>query len=144
MVIDYHFTRHGNIHVPSLYTGKASIYWYTFSTNWRAILAWCCGMCLGLPGMIGLFQPSAVAPAATNMYRLGWLLTFTTAAVIYVILCWIFPVVIYPAEYRDAPVSFEYLGRTDGYFDGERNDIIEGVDIGEKVVNAEVIAKEGG
>ncbi|RKU43751.1 hypothetical protein DL546_006179 [Coniochaeta pulveracea] len=120
MVVDYCYARRGNLHVPSLFVGEpGALYWFTYATNWRGIFAWCCGAVMGLPGMVGVFAPSLVSLAAKNMYRLGWLLTFTTAAVVYAACVTFFPVQVYPERYAGEPRTFEYMAKNDGYFPGE-------------------------
>jgi NCS1 family nucleobase:cation symporter-1 len=74
---------------------------------------------MGLPGMVGVFAPKLVSLAAKNMYRLGWILTFTTAAVVYATLVTFFPVQVYPEPYKGEPRTFEYMAKNGGYFPGE-------------------------
>lgn len=123
MIVDYWYGRKGNLHVPSLYIGvKGALYWFTWSTNWRGIFAWCGGVAMGLPGMVGVFAPTLVGDAAKNMYRLGWILTLCTAGVLYATCLFFFPVQIYPERYKDEICSYEYMGRNDGYFEGEEHE----------------------
>ncbi|EHY58730.1 hypothetical protein HRR83_007454 [Exophiala dermatitidis] len=127
MITDYFYARRGNIHIVSLYQGeKGAIYWYTFGVNWRGVAAWIGGFVLGLPGLVGRFHPDAVGDAAKNIYRMGWLITFVTSAVLYAVLVTLFPVQVYPARYEGTSRSFEYLGKTDGFFDDEMVVFIEG------------------
>lgn len=127
MITDYFYARRGNLHIVSLYQGeKGAIYWYTYGVNWRGVVAWICGFALGLPGLIGRFHPDAVGESAKNIYRMGWIITFCTSAVVYAALVTIFPVPVYPARYEGTPKSFEYMGKTDGFFDDEMVIYIDG------------------
>ena len=122
--MDYFIARKGNIHIPSLYDGTPKgLYWFKSGVNWLGVAAWLGAVVLGLPGLVGQYQPEAVSQAAVDMYSMGWLLTFVAAFVIYFILIKIWPPQIYPAGFDGMPVHWEYLckeGR-DGFFDGERD-----------------------
>jgi len=61
------------------------------------------------------------------MYKMGWVLTFVTAGVVYFALIKIRPPKVFPTGFDDVPVTWEYLvaeGR-DGFFDGERDEHAE-------------------
>ncbi|KIV84837.1 hypothetical protein PV11_00592 [Exophiala sideris] len=132
MIVDYYWVRRGNLHTPSLFRGKTGdLYFFTKGFNLRGYFAWLAGFLFGLPGMIGKFHPTAVNEAAKNMYRLGWPLTFTVTGVIYAVLVYFFPVPIYPQSHANTPITFEYLGKRDGFFEDDVDDDlvdIEGVE----------------
>lgn len=139
-MVDYWYAKRGNIHVPSLYNGeKDGIYMYTYGTNWRGVFSWLGAVSLGLPGLIGSYQPNLVGQEAKNMYKMGWLLTFIAGGVLYAICIAIWPTQTYPDGYKETPKTWEYMGPRDGFFDGERdgsvsvdetNDSVEGVEVG--------------
>ena len=53
------------------------------------------------------------------MYTLGFLLSGSTAGVFYYLFCRVWPVQVYPAMRGTDDMSFEVMGRTDGYLDGD-------------------------
>lgn len=123
IIFDYIVARRGNIHVPSLYKGsKEGLYWFKSGINWVGVCAWIGGTALGLPGLVGEYQPHSVGQAAKNMYMMGWVLTFCAAAIIYVGLIQVFKVKVFPAGCEDAPMEYEWLAKEgrDGFFEGER------------------------
>ncbi|KAF2798154.1 NCS1 nucleoside transporter [Melanomma pulvis-pyrius CBS 109.77] len=123
IIVDYCFARKGNIHVPSLYRGsKGGLYWFTSGINISGVFAWISGTVMGLPGLVAAYNPTLVPQAGKNMYKMGWILCFTTAATVYFICIKIRPPQVFPEGFDDMPVTWEYLcqeGR-DGFFDGER------------------------
>ncbi|KAF6825197.1 NCS1 allantoin transporter (NCS1 nucleoside transporter) [Colletotrichum plurivorum] len=123
IIFDYIVARKGNVHVPSLYKGsKEGLYWFKSGINWVGVCAWIGGTALGLPGLVGQYQPQSVGQVAKNMYMMGWVLTFSTSAIIYVGLIQVFKVKVFPAGCEDAPMEFEWLAKEgrDGFFEGER------------------------
>lgn len=59
------------------------------------------------------------------MYKMGWILTFATASIVYLTCIKIRKPQVYPAGFEDIPTTWEYLcvdGR-DGFFDGERESV---------------------
>ncbi|KAL4954532.1 permease for cytosine/purines, uracil, thiamine, allantoin-domain-containing protein [Aspergillus filifer] len=130
IIIDY-ISRRGNIHIHSLYnTSKTSLYWFWSGANYIAVFAWICGVALGLPGLVGEYQPQSVNSAAKNMFKMGWILTFVVAGAVYAVL---FQVGKMKGFLADLQVKgWEYLGKNDrdGYLDGER-EVVEGVVVSE-------------
>ena len=59
------------------------------------------------------------------MYKLGWILTFTAAAIIYYLLTFFVKLRVFPAGFEHMPLTFEYLAKDgrDGFFEGERVEI---------------------
>jgi len=96
---DYILSKKGNIHVPSLYDSrKSALYMYNYGVNYRGIFAWCGAVSLGLPGLVAAYKPNSVGDAAKNMYKMGWVLTFITATVLYAAGVLAFPRKTYPIE----------------------------------------------
>ncbi|KAH9894668.1 amidase signature domain-containing protein [Xylariomycetidae sp. FL2044] len=123
IIFDYVFVKKGNIHVPSMYDGrKGGLYWFWSGVNWVGVFSWLGGVSFGLPGLVAQYQPQAVSQTGKNMYYLGWILTFTAAGVIYLVLTRMVKMRVYPAGFESVPVIFEYLAKEGrgGFFEGER------------------------
>ncbi|KAI0167387.1 permease for cytosine/purines, uracil, thiamine, allantoin-domain-containing protein [Pestalotiopsis sp. NC0098] len=87
IMVDYFIIRRGNIHVPSLYDGRPrSLYWFTSGVHIPGVVAWCVGVSFGLPGLVGSYEPAAVNQSAKDMYKIGWILYASAAAVTYYIM----------------------------------------------------------
>lgn len=126
ILVDYFVARKGNIHVPSCYNSdKSGLYWFNcLGTNWYGVTAWLLGTTMGLPGLVGQYQPDIISNAAKYMYMMGWLLTFTTAAVVYYVLTLFAKRQVFPVGKEGAPLQWEWLANEgrDGFFEGERDD----------------------
>ncbi|KAK6834346.1 hypothetical protein PG987_009040 [Apiospora arundinis] len=126
IITDYVWAKAGNYHIPSAYNGtKSGAYWYWGGINWIAVLAWVGGMSLGLPGLVAQYQPQAVSQAAKDLYKLGWIITFTAASVLYAVMTFFIKPRILPAGYEGVPLSFEYMAKNgrEGFLDGERDGV---------------------
>ena len=147
IIIDYFIARKGNVHVLSCYVGnKSGLYWFWSGVNWLGAAAWLFGTTMGIPGLIGQYQPQIISNAAKYMYMMGWLLTFFTSAIIYYIMTAIVKPRVFPAGFETTPFKREWLANDgrEGFFDGEREagelycpstpptTDIEEVDVGEK------------
>ncbi|CAD0084346.1 unnamed protein product, partial [Aureobasidium vineae] len=125
IIVDYFIARKGNIHVPSLYDGKRSgLYWYWSGINLVGVTAWLLGTTMGIPGLIGQYQPQIISTAAKNMYRLGFLLTFTTAATVYYVLRLFIKPRVFPVGCDNTSFQWEWLGKEgrEGFFKDEKVD----------------------
>jgi NCS1 family nucleobase:cation symporter-1 len=122
IIVDY-IARKGNVHVPSCYDGrKTGLYWFWSGVNWCGAAAWLLGTTMGIPGLIGQYQPKIISDAAKYMYMMGWLLTFFTSAIIYYITTMFIKPQIFPSGYENTPLKWEWLadeGR-EGFFEEER------------------------
>ncbi|RAR07678.1 amidase signature enzyme [Stemphylium lycopersici] len=162
IIVDYYIARKGNIHVPSCYDGrKTGLYWFWSGVNWCGVLAWLLGTTMGIPGLIGQYQPQIISMAAQNMYRMGWLLTFFTAATVYYVTYLFVKPRVFPIGRESTPFKWEWLadGGREGFYEGDRDggeiyaaatppmtDGGEDVEIGEKSPKKHQItapAKEG-
>lgn len=65
-------------------------YFYVGGFNLQAVFAYLCGIALPFPGFVGTLGPH-VSTAATDLGRLGWLLSFSISFVVYYLLCLIWP-----------------------------------------------------
>ncbi|KAK8108786.1 permease for cytosine/purines- uracil- thiamine- allantoin-domain-containing protein [Apiospora sp. TS-2023a] len=137
MVVDYWLLRRGNLHVPSLYTKEAGTpYAYYHGWNPRAVAAWVAGVAFTVHGIAGSLDPAAVNQASKNMYKLGFLLSFSMGAGVYYVLSLIWSVPVYPSghnpsDYDGDTESFEYMARSEGFFPGETVDRIRGILVGD-------------
>ncbi|KAG9200117.1 hypothetical protein G6514_007594 [Epicoccum nigrum] len=123
IIIDYFIARKGNIHIPSCYVGNRSgLYWFWSGVNWLGVLAWLLGTTMGIPGLIGQYQPQIISNAAKYMYMMGWLLTFFTSAVVYYVATILVKPRIFPSGFESVPFKREWLANEgrEGFFDGER------------------------
>lgn len=123
IIVDYFLVRRGNIHVPSLYNGsKHGLYWFTGGINFLGVFAWIGGTVMGLPGLVGQYQPQLVSQAAKYMYMLGWVLTFISAAVIYGVSVTLLKPKVFPTGHEDTPFTREWLakGGREGFYQEER------------------------
>lgn len=151
IIIDYFIARKGNVHIPSCYVGnKSGLYWFWSGVNWLGAAAWLLGTIMGIPGLIGQYQPRIVSDAAKHMYMMGWLLTFFTSATLYYVATVLVKPQIFPAGFEATPLKWEWLANEgrEGFFAGERpgeegycpptppTTDVEEVDVGEKSVKA--------
>jgi NCS1 family nucleobase:cation symporter-1 len=149
IIVDY-IARKGNVHVPSCYIGeKTGLYWFWSGVNWYGAAAWLLGTAMGIPGLIGQYQPRIITNAAKYMYMMGWLLTFFTSAIIYYLMTLFFKPRVFPIGREDTPLKWEWLANEgrEGFFEGEASgrDIYapstppmtegEKIEIGEKSFN---------
>lgn len=128
IIVDYWFVRNGNIHVPSLYDGsKRGLYWFWSGANWIGVFAWIAGTTMGIPGLIGQYQPQIISDAARRMYMMGYILTFVTAGVVYFICTRFVHYRVFPAGREHISPQKEWLAKEgrEGFYDGER----EGLEI---------------
>jgi NCS1 family nucleobase:cation symporter-1 len=124
IIVDYYIARKGNIHVPSCYDGKKTgLYWFWSGINWCGVTAWLLGTTMGIPGLVGQYQPQMISMAAKNMYRMGWLLTFFTAASVYYVITLFVKPRVFPRGRESAPFKREWLANEgrEGFFEDERD-----------------------
>ncbi|KIW87755.1 uncharacterized protein Z519_11729 [Cladophialophora bantiana CBS 173.52] len=88
MISSYYIVHRQKIKVDDLYRGdKTSIYWYTCGINWRAPVAWACGVFPSMPGFISNVNNSIhVSLGWTHAYYISFLVGFSIAAVVFVAL----------------------------------------------------------
>ncbi|KAF1931164.1 uracil permease [Didymella exigua CBS 183.55] len=125
IIIDYFIVRKGNVHVGSCYIGnKSGLYWFWSGVNWLGAAAWLLGTVMGIPGLIGQYQPQIISNAAKYMYMMGWLLTFFTSAAVYYIATLFVKPRIFPSGFETTALKWEWLANEgrEGFFDGERDD----------------------
>ncbi|KAH0265858.1 hypothetical protein KCU91_g11167, partial [Aureobasidium melanogenum] len=126
IIVDYFIIRKGNLHMRSCFSGsKSGLYWYWSGVNIVGVTAWLLGTTMGIPGLIGQYQPEIISLAAKNMYRLGYILTFTTAATVYYVLRIFIKPRIFPIGREDSPLQWEWLANEgrEGFYEDEKEGI---------------------
>lgn len=117
MLADYFVLRRGNLHIPDLFTrSSGGRYYYFHGVNLRAYTAFVAGFLLPLPGFIGSFGTTNVSDAASNMYSLGWELSFVVGGLAYLVTAYIWPL---PGNdgshgFEQAPVIGFAIEQSDG------------------------------
>lgn len=105
---DYYLLRRGKLELIHLYSyvfksdGKKadSFYKYTWGCNWRAFLAYICGIIPNMPGFVGATDTGPTVPiGATRVYILSFPVGFFISAIIYYVLS----VYVSPIEYGVDP-----------------------------------------
>ncbi|KAI7913912.1 allantoin permease [Pyricularia oryzae] len=92
MIVDYFISRRGNLHIPDLFTkSKEGRYYYTGGFNLRAYASFLIGFLLPLPGFIMSFGTTEKSFAASNLYALGWELSFVVGGLSYAVASWLWP-----------------------------------------------------
>ncbi|KEY74701.1 hypothetical protein S7711_05452 [Stachybotrys chartarum IBT 7711] len=87
MIVDYFILRRGNLSIRDLFTTSSEgIYYYFHGVNLRAFAAFIIGFLLPLPGFIESFGTPGRSGAASNMYSLGWELSFAVGGLAYLAL----------------------------------------------------------
>jgi len=124
IIVDYYIVRKGNVHVPSCYNGKKTgLYFFVGGVNACGVIAWLLGTTMGIPGLIGQYQPQIISDAAQYMYKMGWLLTFTTSATVYYGLTMFIKPRIFPIGRESTPYQREWLANDgrEGFYEGQRD-----------------------
>lgn len=88
---DYLLTE-GNVFIGHLYNGSRNNKHYYYHRGWnvQALIAYICGIVPPFPGFVGTLG-AHVSISATNLGRLGWILSFSISFVVYFVLCTIWP-----------------------------------------------------
>lgn len=98
---DYFFVRRGYIKLSHLYSlfapedpSQPSVYKYNkIGVNWRAFVAYLCGIVPNLTGFVGAVRPDENIPiGATEVYRLNFFMGFFSSFIIYATLVHFFPI----------------------------------------------------
>lgn len=90
--LDYFVTK-GNVMTAWLFNPKKSNKYYYYHKGWniQALIAYLGGIALPFPGFAASLGPTGVNDAGNKLYYLGWLLSFTTSAILYVSICKVWP-----------------------------------------------------
>ncbi|KAE8379331.1 permease for cytosine/purines, uracil, thiamine, allantoin-domain-containing protein [Aspergillus bertholletiae] len=122
MMASYFAVMRRKIKVEDLFPsheGTRGIYWYTYGVNWRAPVAWVCGMVPSLPGFVAHVDPSViVAVGLTRIYYICFVTGTVISAAVYTALHYMFPTADVKLFVDKAPspeiLMQEYRWRWDG------------------------------
>ncbi|SCW02834.1 LAFE_0F15302g1_1 [Lachancea fermentati] len=97
MSADYYIVRRGKLKLLHLYCADPSVsdymYGNRFGINWRALFAYLAGILPNITGFVGAVGNNIHVPAgATYLYYLNYLVGYLVSVVVYVILCYFFPI----------------------------------------------------
>lgn len=88
IICDFSAVRKGHLEVKDLYKAhKSSPYYYWFGWNWRAYLAYGCGVMINIFGFMDALGVSGMPVAAVYVYRLNFFAGFSVSSVVYYVLC---------------------------------------------------------
>ncbi|KAH8758143.1 uracil permease-like protein [Hyaloscypha finlandica] len=92
IICDYYLLTRGNVFIGYLYDGTRSNKHHYYHRGWniQGVIAYLCGIALPFPGFVGTLG-ATVSTRATDLGRLGWLLSFTVSFVVYYVLCKVWP-----------------------------------------------------
>jgi len=92
MVCEYYILTRGNVFIGHLYNGSKENQHYYYHRGWnvQAIIAYVCGIVPPFPGFVGTLGAN-VPSGATNIGRLGWLLSFFVSFIVYYLICLVWP-----------------------------------------------------
>lgn len=90
---DYYIVRKGYVNILHCYTNHINSYYMynKYGTNWRAVIAYLVGIVPNFPGFIGSVGPT-VPIGAMEVYYLNYFIGYFVSAIVYVVLCYYFPV----------------------------------------------------
>ena len=107
LMIDFWIIRSRSLSLRALYSAsKTDTHWFWHGCNWRAGIAFVCGIAPDLPGLAAACNPSLSVPnGAVYLYSQSWLVSTCTAAAVY----WLM--------HKVAPMPIDL----------KRDDVIEGI-----------------
>ncbi|KAJ5646240.1 allantoin [Penicillium lividum] len=113
MIAEYFIMVRGNVFVPHLFnpTKSNAHYRYSGGFNIQAIIAYIVGIALPFPGFAVSLGASGLNQSATDMFDLGWLLSFFTSLILYPLICWVWPTE-NQKMIREQGLTFEHEAKT--------------------------------
>lgn len=66
-------------------------------------------------------MPGTLAPASTNIYNMGIILSSLAGGLSYYLICKVFPPTVMPPSHANHPMQWEGLAKTEGYFADDDN-----------------------
>lgn len=108
LTADYYVVSRGNIFVKDLYHGGPGHYRYFYGINVQAFIAYIAGIALPFPGFVGSLGPS-VSAAAVHIGDMGWLISYFTSMIVYIVLCLIWPNGNQRLNKAASPLRFEQM-----------------------------------
>ncbi|KAI9808849.1 MAG: hypothetical protein M1827_007172 [Pycnora praestabilis] len=121
MVVDFWIVHERKYDALALYQYD-SIYHYWNGINWRAIVSFIIGVAPSLPGFINSINSKIGVGVGVHPYQFGWLLGFSSTAVLYWVFCHFFPD---KESHIDRAVLPDEVYEAHG-FDGY-GDVVEGI-----------------
>lgn len=92
MVFDFWVVKRAKYDVVALYQPDNPIYGYDHhGINWRAVIAFLCGVAPSLPGLINSVNSNINPGVGVYPYDIGWLIGFVGTSVVYLALSHFFP-----------------------------------------------------
>ena len=125
MACDFWIVHHRKYDCLALYQPN-SIYRYWDGMNWRAIVAFVVGVVPSLPGLINAVTPSISAGVGVHPYQFGWLLGFSSTAVLYVLFSKVFPVHESHVERAVLPDEIYEMNEQEPELVGEKDQTLRG------------------
>lgn len=90
---DYYILKRGVIHLKDLYLAKnGSPYYYSFGVNWRAYVAYICGILPNIVGFVGATKTHTVPIGATYVYYFSFFTGFVASSAVLLVLTLIWPI----------------------------------------------------
>lgn len=102
LMVDFWIIRARALSLRTLYSAsKADTHWFVGGYNWRAGVAWVCGIAPDLPGLAKACNPNLSVPnGAVYLYSQSWLVSVCVSAGVYWVLHKIAPM---PIDPKDEP-----------------------------------------
>ncbi|KIJ07339.1 hypothetical protein PAXINDRAFT_121110 [Paxillus involutus ATCC 200175] len=90
MTVDYWLVHRTRVDVPAMYNPHGR-YRYTYGVNWRALATLVISIVPALPGLVNSINPKVNVDIIGQLFTIGWIFTFCTSSVVYLILSLAFP-----------------------------------------------------
>ncbi|KAF9226304.1 hypothetical protein BS17DRAFT_749647 [Gyrodon lividus] len=90
MIVDYWLVHRTRVDVPAMYNPHGR-YRYTYGVNWRALSTLVISILPTLPGLVSSINPRINVGIVGQLFTIGWIFTFSTSSVAYLILSLAFP-----------------------------------------------------
>ncbi|KAF9235804.1 permease for cytosine/purines, uracil, thiamine, allantoin-domain-containing protein [Melanogaster broomeanus] len=90
MIVDYWLVHRTRVDVPAMYNPRGR-YRYTYGANWRAVATLVISITPAMPGLASSINPSLNVGVVGQLFTIGWIFTFSTSSVVYLILSLAFP-----------------------------------------------------
>ncbi|KIJ63144.1 hypothetical protein HYDPIDRAFT_176185 [Hydnomerulius pinastri MD-312] len=90
MIVDYWLIHRTRVDVPAMYNPQGR-YRYTYGLNWRALATLVVSITPAIPGLASSINTSLDVGGVGNLFTIGWIFTFSTSSVVYLVLSLLFP-----------------------------------------------------
>lgn len=123
---DYFFIRRGYIKLFDLYSADSHcVYTYTKGVNWRAYVAYICGILPNIVGFVGATGTHIVPMGATYLYYLNFFAGYICSFVVYALLCMISPIPGRPIDQFFVKGWYEQWSEVEDFADVHRGGLVE-------------------